>query len=72
MKNATFTVTLTFKGDVNKKHLREIAENIMDGLQRQAEEVGITPDDSEGYTIGICIEADGMDAVIKKSPEYNS
>jgi len=72
MKEATFTVTLTFKGNVKKKDIKNIAQNIMDGLQRQAENVGLTSDDSDGYTVGICVEANGMKPVVKKSIEYNS
>lgn len=65
MDTITFNVTLTFSDDIEKKELREIAENILQALTRQVYngDPGIAPEDSNAYTQKIqvsCLEMEGV------------
>ena len=48
MKKHTFTVTLTFDGNIkSEKEIKEIAEKIALSLKHTADTAGIAPDESE-------------------------
>lgn len=50
MKKITFNVTLTFSDKISDdRDIQEITKNITSALLREANELGLTPDGSDGY-----------------------
>ncbi len=48
MKTISLTVNLTFNTDIcDDRDIQTIASNVMSGLVHEAEEVGISPDNSD-------------------------
>jgi hypothetical protein len=60
MKRISFVVTIDFADDVDDddKTVREIANNVFDGLIGQINGAGLAPEDT--FTESVCISKDGL------------
>lgn len=53
METQKFIVSITFTNSVaNRKHLKEIVQNIVDALEGQVDGMGLAPEDAEALTMG--------------------
>ena len=67
MKKLSFTVTIGFADSVNDDNeINEVATNILNGLIKQVNHEGLTPEESDTFTKTIQISKDGKD-IIKHS-----
>ena len=58
MKKLTFTVSLTFSGELNTaEDVQHVAQTIAESLKYMADTGGIAPEDSGEYTEEICVES---------------
>jgi hypothetical protein len=60
-----FTVTLELSDNVtNVAEIMEMAQNIANAIKSHADSTGISPQDSDSYTISASVKPIGLDEVI--------
>ena len=60
-----FTVTLEFADNItNQAELMEVAQNLINAIKSHADSTGISPEDSDNYTISASVKPIGVDEVI--------
>lgn len=66
-KKLTFTVEVHFNDKINDdNHVLDVAKNIANAIENEANGMGIAPEDSETFTLGVSVKPQFIDKVVTR------
>lgn len=66
-KKLTFTVEVHFSDKIrDDKHVLDVANNIANAIENEANGMGIAPEDSDAFTLGVSVKPQFIDESVTR------